>query len=99
MMAGGVSAEDWQSVVPAAPRAGLLAATALIALVAASAAATAAPEGGGNAAARTAAVPSPQAFAIPPQPLKAALTAFAQQSGLQVSLDSAATVGLRSPGV
>jgi iron complex outermembrane receptor protein len=99
MAAGGVSAEDWQNVVPAARRAGLLAAAALIALVAASAATTAAPEGGGNAATRAAAAPASQAFAIPPQPLKAALTAFAQQSGLQVSFDSAATVGLRSPGV
>jgi iron complex outermembrane recepter protein len=98
MAAGGVSADDWQSVVPAARRSGLLAATALIALVAASAAATAAPEGGGNAA-RAAAASAPQAFAIPPQPLKAALTAFAQQSGLQISFDSAAAVGLRSPGV
>jgi iron complex outermembrane recepter protein len=99
MAVGEVSAVDWQSVVPAVRRSGLLAATALIALGVASAAATAAPDGGGDAAVRAAAAPAQQAFAIPPQPLKAALTAFAQQSGLQVSFDSAATVGLRSPGV
>src|SRR5262249_39087659 len=37
-------------------------------------------------------------FSIPPQPLADALTSFSQQSGLQVSVDSALVAGLNSNG-
>jgi hemoglobin/transferrin/lactoferrin receptor protein len=42
--------------------------------------------------------PSAQSFSISSQPLATALTQFGAQSGLQVSVDSASTTGLTSPG-
>ena len=42
---------------------------------------------------------APVAFAIPPQPLGPALTAFGQQAALRVSLDPAVAASLASPGV
>lgn len=43
--------------------------------------------------------PESRSFSIAAQPLGEALTDFGQQSGLQVSVDSAAIRGIRSPGV
>lgn len=40
-----------------------------------------------------------RAFDVPAQPLASALTAFGQQSGLQVTFDPAVASGRRSPGV
>ncbi|MFZ1426591.1 MAG: TonB-dependent siderophore receptor [Geminicoccaceae bacterium] len=42
---------------------------------------------------------APVAFAIPPQPLGSALTAFGQQAALRISADPSITAGLASPGV
>src|SRR5262245_11973645 len=84
-------------------RSGLLATTALMAAVvtnAAMAAGAAPQEGAGAAASQSgAAQAATKTFNIPAQPLQAAVTAFGQQSGLQVSYDAKLPAGLQSQGV
>lgn len=81
-----------------ARRACLMAATALAGLCLSAPGHAA--QGDGNAdSAQLAQAEATHVFDIPAQALPGALTLFARQSGLQVTMDSAITQGLSSPGV
>lgn len=76
----------------------LMASTALVGLSLAGPVHAAAAEGDARAV-QSAQAGATRTFDIPAQALSGALTQFARQSGLQVTMDSAITRGLSSPGV